>query len=96
LPPAFLDAVAAPHLPPAPRPRQLGFSHLVEILSPVVFESKTSVRHAYRDATHLHATATPRCVYERLAGTPPAAVAALVEAVAGRVGSLRDQPPPGS
>ncbi len=46
LSPEFLDATAAPHHPPSPNARQLAFSHLVEILLPVVFESKRSVRHA--------------------------------------------------
>jgi hypothetical protein len=96
LSPAFLDAVAMPHLPPAPNPRQLAFSHLVEILLPVVFESKKSVGQSYRDATHLHAVATLKCVYERLAVTPTAAVAALVEAVAKRIGPLLDPHPPGT
>jgi Transposase DDE domain len=96
LSPAFLDAIAAPHLPPSPNPRQLAFSHLIEILLPVVFESKKSVGQSYRDATHLHAVATLKCVYERLAGTPPAAVAALVAAVAGRSASLLDPHPPGT
>jgi hypothetical protein len=94
LSPEFLDTVAAPHLPPSPHPRQLAFAHLVEILLPVVFESKASVRQSYRDAAHLHAVATLKCVYARLDGTPPAAVAALVEAVAGRVAPLFDPRPP--
>jgi hypothetical protein len=94
LSPEFLDAVAAPYLPPAPNPRQLTFAHLVEILLPVVFESKASVRQSYREATHLHTVATLKCVYERLDGNPPAAVAALVEAVAGRVAPLLDPHPP--
>ena len=95
LSPEFLDAVVAPHLPDSPNPRQLAFSHLVEILLPVVFESKKSVRHSYRHATHLHAVATLKCVYERLACTPPTAIATLVEAVAGRVAPLFDSHPPG-
>ena len=96
LSPAFLDDIAAPHLPASPNPRQLAFSHLVEILLPVVFESKKSVGQSYRDATHLHAVATLKCVYERLAVTPTAAVAALVEAVAERIGPLLDPHPPGT
>jgi hypothetical protein len=96
LSPAFLDATAAPHLPAAPNPRRLAFSQLVEILLPVVFESKKSVGQSYRDATHLHAVATLKCVYDRLAATPTAVVAALVDAVAGRVGPLLDPHPPGT
>lgn len=96
LSPAFLDAIAAPHLPPSPNPRQLAFSHLVEILLPVVFGSKKSVGQSYRDATHLHAVATLKCVYERLAATPTTAVAALVAALAERIGPLLDPHPPGT
>ena len=92
LAPEFLDAVAAPHLPRSPNPRQLDFSHLVEVLLPVVFESAKSVRHSYRQAAHLHAVATLKCVYERLGATPPAAAAALVRAVAQRVAPLFDPP----
>ncbi|OWK40865.1 hypothetical protein FRUB_04757 [Fimbriiglobus ruber] len=93
--PEFLDQTAAPHLPTSPNPRQLAFADLVEILLPVVFGSATSVRHSYRQATHLHAVATLKCVYERFDRTPPAAVAALVGAVADRVGPLFDTPPTG-
>ena len=94
LSPAFLDATAAPHLPRSPKTRDLTFAHLVEILLPVVFESKKSVGQSYRDATHLHDIVTRKCVYERLAATPTAAVAALVTAVADRVTPLLDAPPP--
>ena len=96
LSPAFLDATAGPHLPASPNPRQLAFSHLVEILPPVVFESKKSVGQSYRDATHPHPVATRKCVYERLAATPTAAVDALAAAVAERVRPLLDPHPPGT
>lgn len=96
LSPEFLDDVVASHLPLSPKPRQLAFSHLVEILLPVVFESKKSVRHSYRDATHLHAIATLKCVYERLDGTPPVAIATLVESIAKRIAPLLDPHPPGT
>jgi hypothetical protein len=92
----FLDATATPHLPPSPNPRQLAFSQLVEILLPVVFESGKTVGQSYRHAAHLHPVATLKCVYERLARTPTSAVAALVEAVAGRVAPLLDPHPPGT
>ena len=96
LSPAFLDATAGPHLPASPNPRQLAFSHLVEILPPVVFESKKSVGQSDRDATHPHPVATSKCVYERLAATPTAAVDALAAAVAERVRPLLDPHPPGT
>lgn len=96
LSPAFLDTIAAPHLPRSPNPRQLAFSHLVEILLPVVFASKKSVGQSYRGATHLHAVATLKCVYQRLAVTPTTVVAALVGAIAERIGPLLDPHPPGT
>src|SRR5262249_6792340 len=58
--------------------------------------SKKSVGQSYRDATHLQSVATLKCVYQRLATTPTAAVAALVAAVAERIGPLLDPHPPGT
>jgi hypothetical protein len=92
----FLDTTTAPHLPRSPKPRQLAFSHLVQILLPVVFQTHRSVRHSYRQATHLHAIATLKCVYDRLTDTPPAAVASLVQTVAHRIRPLLDPHPPGT
>jgi hypothetical protein len=95
LSPEFLDDTAKPHLPPSPKPRQLAFSHLVQILLPVVFQTYNSVRQSYRQTTSLHAIATIKCVYERLAGTPPATVASLIQAVVARINPLLDPPATG-
>src|SRR5882724_13202037 len=92
----FLDDTAEPHLPPSPKPRQLAFSHLVQILLPVVFQTYNSVRHSYRQTTQLHAVATIKCVYERLAHTPPAVVASLIQAVVARIDPLLDRHPVGT
>lgn len=86
--PAFLDQLAAQHLPADPNPRRVAFSHLVQVLLPVVFRSVSSVRHAYRDDEQLQALATIKCLYSRLAATPIAASAAFVTATAQRVEPL--------
>src|ERR1700678_1948976 len=85
--PPFLNALAEKYLRPSSL-RQLPFSGLVQLLIPVVFEARPSVRQAYLHDSQVSAAVTLKCVYERLHTVPPALADQLVQATAERIQPL--------
>jgi hypothetical protein len=68
--------------------REIEFSHLVSLLTDVVFHVHPSVRAAYRSDDTLQAVAALKSFYDKLNSSEPQIGAALVQAVAQRVQPL--------
>ena len=82
--PPFLDPLAET-LGRSSYTRQIGFSHLVALLTDVVLGTHPSVRAAYAHDDRLHAVAGLKSFYEKLQHVEPGVSAALVRAVADRL-----------